>query len=115
MLWRPRGSYSSVIKKSLSKTSVTKRIAQASASCIKEARRLDQFGLAQQVHAPESFFCTQSARVFVVENDHPSLRLIVLESHGENLLNKGECLPAGLAFEWSRRPIGWARIVGIAD
>jgi len=90
--------------------------AQASASCAQEEKRPDPFGLDQQVHPPESFFCTHSVRVFVVETDNPSLPLVVLEANGEDpLLKKGECLPAGLAFEWSRRPIGWARIVGIAD
>jgi hypothetical protein len=90
--------------------------AQASASCTKEEKHPEPFGLEQQVHPSESFFCTNSVRVFVVETDNPSLPLVVLEAHGEDpLLKKGECLPAGLAFEWSRRPIGWARIVGIAE
>jgi hypothetical protein len=91
------------------------RSSQAVAASAKEEKRPDPFGLEQQVHPPESFFCTHSVRVFVVETDNPSLPLVVLEAHGEDpLLKKGESLPAGFAFEWPRRPIGWISVVDVA-
>ena len=86
------------------------------ASRARGEKRPDPFKLEPQVHPEESFFCTKSTVVFVIETDNPLLPFVIVEINGEELLlRKGECLPSELVLEVMDRSIKWIHIVRVTD